>query len=366
MKRLLLIGGGHSHLFVLEKFAGLDLGDTEVTMVSPGRWQYYSGMIPGWIAGHYHLDELRIDLQRLADNAGVKFIPDRIVDIDAQNCSVLLADGSRLDYDILSLDTGSGTKRSGLEGCGQKLLTIKPLEDFQRAWSALIEEARQNDRYRLVVVGGGAAGVELALSALTALKGVCAMPRVHLVTGAGGILHGQSEMARRRAWQILRNKGVTIHKDRATGVVEGVVTHSGFLVEADKVLAATGPSAPAFLRSTGLSLDSGGFIKVDPFHKSVSHQNVFAAGDVCARDDQDFERSGVHAVRLGPILAHNLLCSLTCRPLKEYRPQKRVLYLLACGEKYAIASWGRFAIAGGWVWRWKNYIDRRFVARFKK
>jgi NADH dehydrogenase FAD-containing subunit len=171
-------------------------------------------------------------------------------------------------------------------------------------------------------------------------------------------------MARRRARRALRNAGVNISNDRAAGAAGGVVQSSGEFLSADMVLAATGSSAPAFLRSAGLSLDADGFISVDPFHRSVSHCNVFAAGDICSRDNPHFTRSGVHAVRAGPILANNLLEAIAGHPLKEYRPQKLVLYLLSCGEKQAIASWGHFSVTGGWVWRWKDQIDRRFVARF--
>lgn len=366
MKRLLLIGGGHSHLFVLKKFASLEHTNIEVTMVSPGRWQYYSGMIPGWMAGHYQRDDIRIDLQHLADSAGVRFIRNWVVGVDAERRSVLLSDGSRLEYDVLSIDIGSETRRDWLEDCGAKLMTIKPLEDFQSRWNLVVEEALRRDGYELVVVGGGAAGVELALSALSALKRVSATATVHLVAGFGGVLQGHSEMARRRARRVLRNAGVCVLKDRAAGTGDGVLLSSGVRLGADTVLAATGACAPAFLRSTGLSLDADGFIEVDPFQRSVSHANVFAAGDISSRDNPDYGRSGVHAVRVGPTLAHNLVQAFAGRPLKKYRPQKRVLYLLACGEKFAIASWGRFSISGGWVWRWKDHIDRRFVARFTR
>jgi pyridine nucleotide-disulfide oxidoreductase family protein len=366
LKRLLLIGGGHSHLFVLKKFASLELTGVEVTMVSPGRWQYYSGMIPGWMAGHYQRDDIRVDLQHLTDSAGVRFIRNWADGIDADNRSVLLSDGSLLEYDVLSLDIGSETRRDWLEDCGTRLLTIKPLQDFQTRWNSVVEDARRRDGYKLVVVGGGAAGVELALSAISAFKRVSATATVHLVTGLAGFLQGHSEKARRSASRALRNAGVCVLKDRAAGTADGVLLSSGVCLGADTVLAATGACAPAFLRSTGLSLDADGFIEVDPFQRSISHANVFAAGDISSRDNPDYGRSGVHAVRVGPTLAHNLLQALAGRPLKKYRPQKVVLYLLACGGKFAIASWGRFSISGGWVWRWKDHIDRRFVARFSR
>ena len=144
---------------------------------------------------------------------------------------------------------------------------------------------------------------------------------------------------------------------------DGVALSNGELLRADCIIAAVGARAPCWLRLSRLAFDEHGYVSVDATHRSVSHPNVFAVGDVCARVDMMLVRSGVHAVRAGPTLAHNLIASITGRPLVSYRPRKRSLYLLATGSKHAIASWGRFSAAGRWVWRWKDWIDRRFMRR---
>lgn len=138
----------------------------------------------------------------------------------------------------------------------------------------------------------------------------------------------------------------------------------GTLMSADCVIAATGARAPCWLQPSRLMLDEKGYIAVDRHHRSLSHPNVFAAGDVCARQDLAMARSGVHAVHAGPVLAANLLAALGGGPLVAYQPRRRSLYLLACGPRYAIASWGGFSMEGEWVWRWKDRIDRRFIDRF--
>ncbi|MCV3764731.1 FAD-dependent oxidoreductase [Rhizobium sp. TRM95796] len=364
MKRLVLVGGGHAHLFVLESLARLARRDIDVTVVSPGCWQYYSGMMPGWMAGHYSQEDIRIDLRRLADRAGARFVQASMVGMDAGARRVQLSDGSRLRYDRLSLDIGSETRRDRLDASGRKLLTVKPLEVFQRRWADVMRDAVTRGDYRLVVIGGGAAGVELALSANRALRKACPKASVRLVTGADGFLRDHSPSVRRRAIQALKKAGVEQIAERAAGAEDGVTLASGEFLGADAVLAATGASAPAMLKTSGLRLDAMGFVSVDPFHRSLSHPEVFAAGDVCSRDDPHFRRSGVHAVHAGPVLAENLLAAIDGRPMKAYRPRKTTLYLLACGDRYAIASWGRFSIEGHWVWKWKDRIDRRFVARF--
>jgi NADH dehydrogenase FAD-containing subunit len=155
-----------------------------------------------------------------------------------------------------------------------------------------------------------------------------------------------------------------VHDVEATGTQEGVLLADGTALPADVVLAATGARAAQWLETSGLRLDAHHYVAVDRFHRSQSHQDVFAAGDVSARSDVVMARSGVQAVHAGPVLAANLLATLQGGPLRTYSPRRRSLYLLACGPRYAIASWGSLSAEGHWVWRWKDRIDRGFVARF--
>lgn len=368
MKRLLLVGGGHAHLSVLRALARTKPAGVEVVLVTPALYQNYSGMLPGWMAGHYTLAQCRIDLQLLAQAADVQIVVERIVGIDAARRHVTLADGRQLDHDILSLDVGSEIDTSALEMAADKLLPVKPLDGFFEAWPRILAMAQSKTpgklTYRLVVVGGGAAGVELALAAQHAFACAGCAVRVDLVVGESGLLAGFAVGARRRAAHFLEHAGVVLHRLRAVGVEQGVLLSDGTLLPADCVIAATGARAPAWLPSSQLTLDEKGYVAVDASHRSVSHDHVFAAGDVCARQDVALARSGVHAVHAGPVLAANLLATLAGTPLTGYRPRRRSLYLLACGPQYAIASWGGFSIAGRWVWRWKDRIDRGFIARF--
>lgn len=364
MKRLVLIGGGHAHLFVLRHLAAIEHQGIEVTMVTPEPWQHYSGMLPGWMSGHYALDDIRVDLERLAAAAGARLLFRKMVALDADHKCVRLSDGQQLRYDLLSLDIGSETKRDWLEDCGRRLVTVKPIDEFARQWETIICEAAARDRYDLAVVGGGAAGVELAFAAWKSLSRKSADIRVHLVTGAKDFLRGHSPKVKALTLAALGRAGIVVHAHRAAGTASGLLLSSGANLPADCVLAATGASAPVVLRTSRLALDAEGFVQVDNCHRSLSHPEVFAAGDVCSMTDRALQRSGVHAVRAGPVLAENLTAALWGRPLRPHRPRNTVLYIIACGGKTAIASWGRFNFQGRWVWRWKDYIDRKFMQSF--
>lgn len=160
---------------------------------------------------------------------------------------------------------------------------------------------------------------------------------------------------------LLRAQGIAVHRAQAVGVADGLLLPEGRTLSADAIIAATGSRAPCWLQLSRLALDEQGFVRVDASHRSVSHRNVFAAGDICARDDGRGTHSGVHAVRAGPVLARNLMASTAGGKLATYEPRKWTLYILATGSRHAILSWGGFGLTGHWVWRLKDWIDRRFI-----
>ena len=364
MKRLVLVGGGHAHLSVFEALAREKPPGVETVLVTPSRFQIYSGMVPGWMAGHYGQSQCQIDLHPLAQSARIQMVTDRIAAVDPDRRCVRLADGRQIEYDLLSLDVGSETDVSSLEAMGEKLLPVKPLDGFFDAWPRIVAAACAKSEYRLVVVGGGAAGVELALAARFGFARAGADDRVNVVVSESGFLIGHATGVKRRVARYLEQAGVVVHYLQGTGTQDGVMLSDGTLLPADCVIAATGAQAPRWLSASGLKLDAHGYIAVDEYYRSISHGNVFAAGDVSARQDVAVGRSGVHAVHAGPVLAANLLAAIKGGSMRTYLPRRHSLYLLACGPRYAIASWGRWSAEGKWVWYWKDRIDRGFVRRF--
>ncbi|MEQ1837795.1 MAG: FAD-dependent oxidoreductase [Candidatus Nitrotoga sp.] len=360
MPRLILIGGGHAQLSVLRALA-TDQLEVEAVLVTPSEYQIYSGMLPGWVAGHYTMEECRIDLRPLALAASVRLILGSVVGIDAKRRVVELSDGSTLNYDALSIDVGSETDMSWLQATDERLLPIKPLNAFVQRWPDIVTSASQRSDYHLAIVGGGAAGVELAFAARYAFISKGIQAKVALVAPENGLLPGHAESVKKRAKNLLHHHGIRLHHAQAVGVAKGLQLDTGERLQADCIIATTGASPAAWLRNSGLARDEQGYLLVDAQQRSVSHANIFAAGDVCVREDIRLPRSGVHAVLAGPILANNLLSNLTGNALQRYRPRKKSLYLLATGSQYAIASWGRFSAQGHWVWRWKNWIDQRFM-----
>ncbi len=361
MTQLVLLGGGHAHLQVLHGLAQQPLERTQVTLVSPFPQLVYSGMVPGWLAGHCHSADCTIALGPLAARGGVRFVQAAAVSLDPAVRRLRLDDGREIGYDVLSVDIGSAMDREAIPGASEHGLFVRPMEHFMERAQAVLARAGPSVR-DAVVVGGGAAGVELAL-ALRYRLGAAA--RIGLVTGGPPVLEAYPAAARRLGLRALKRCGVALFEQSCRRVAADHVTlDNGERLPCDLAVLAIGASAPGWLGSSGLALDERGFIATGPTLQSTSHGEVFAAGDVASRIDAPRPRSGVYAVRAGPPLALNLRRFIAGAPLQHYVPQTRSLNLLACGDKRAIVSWGRFAAEGRWAWRWKDRIDRRFVGQF--
>lgn len=366
-KRLVLLGGGHAHVQVLHALAREPMAGADVLLITPFARQMYSGMVPGLVAGHYTADQCAIPLMPLAAAAGVPMVEGMAVALDAAARVVHLADGRTAEYDVLSLDTGASMDRDRIRGARDNAMFVRPIEHFVRLLEGLVELARQRV-VDVVVVGGGAAGVELALALqyrLAGADGAEERARVALVTGGPAPLQDYPPAVMRHAAALLAARRVTVFRDTCAELQPGVlVLGSGARLACDAPVLATGAEPPPWLAGSGLQLDVRGFVCTGPTLQSCSHPEVFAAGDVASRVDAPHPRSGVYAVRAGPPLLLNLRRHVAGGVLQPYQPQRRTLNLISCGERRAIMAWGDWAAQGRWAWWWKDRIDRRFVARY--
>ena len=367
MKRLVLLGGGHSHIEVLRRFRD-EPGAAAITLVDPARFAMYSGMLPGFIAGHYAFHDCHIDLPGLAQWANAGFVQTSACGLETAQQKLVLDNGARLDYDLISIDVGSVPAENALPGIAGNVIPVRPVTAFLRNWATLLEHAAAGKLKRLVVVGGGPAGVELILSMQHRIAQSAPSRAIQfaLVTDADEILPGFNARARVLLQRLLSQRAIELHLSFRVSAAEpdAVVSSAGGRVAGDAIFWATGAGAPPWLSRTGLQLDTKGFIAIDERLQSISHPDVFAAGDCATMLAHPAAKSGVYAVRQGPILAANLLHALAGKPLAKYHPQRFALALISSGDKCAVASYGNLALAGAWVWRWKDYIDRKFVARY--
>ncbi|WP_026299380.1 selenide, water dikinase SelD [Elioraea tepidiphila] len=373
VKDVVLVGAGHAHVQVLRRFAMRPLPGVRLTLISRELHTPYSGMLPGLIAGHYRFDDAHIDTAPLARFAGARLYGDEVTGLDLARRLVLCRQRPPVPYDILSLDIGSRPNTGAVPGAAEHAIPVKPIDGFLARFEALRARVLAGRSRRVLVVGGGAGGVELLLALEHRLRrdlaatGDDAALGCTLVAGATGLLPAFPRAFRDRFVAVLERRGIALHEGARVAAVEpgAVMLDDGRgRIPADEILWTTEASPAGWLAGTGLALDAQGFVRVDATLRAAGRDDVFAAGDTIAFDPHPLPRSGVYAVRAGPVLADNIRAALTGQRLRPYRPQRDALYIVSTGAKHAIATRNGLTVAGDWVWRWKDWIDRRFMRRF--
>ena len=373
LRDIVLIGGGHSHVVVLRMWAMNPLPGARLTLICTDTDTPYSGMLPGYIAGHYSCDDVHIDVRRLAEFAGARYYHDEVIGIDRVARKVICRTHPPVAYDALSINIGSTPRLGHVPGADTHAVPVKPIRQFNQRWLALLERVRGHAGVTTVaVVGAGAGGVELALAMQYRLRRELTAQgrdpdelRMHLFTAGPSILPTHNAAVRRSFASVLKQRGVSLHLDaEVVSVAEHrLQTCRGETLQADEIVWVTQAGGAAWLADTGLALDEAGFVRVRDTLQTETDPLIFAAGDCAAMIGQPLEKAGVFAVRMGPTLAGNLRRTLLGQALKPYRPQRRWLALISTGDQHAIASRGAFYARGDWVWRWTDWIDRRFMRR---
>ena len=372
---IVLVGGGHSHVGVLKRFGMAPEPGVRLTLICTDVHTPYSGMLPGYVSGHYSYDDAHIDLGRLAVFAGARLFRDDVIGIDRANHKVLCRNRPPVPYDRLSINIGSTPQLHGVPGADAFTTPVKPITRFNARWLALLARVEQHTAgvLRIAVVGAGAGGVELVLSMqyrlqreLVARGRSASLLEFHLLSAADTILPTHNTRVRHKFAAVLAERGVQVHLQAKVTSVEAGKLHcaDGQVLDVDEVMWVTQAGGAHWLQGTGLALNAGGFLVVNDQLQTVTDPDVFAAGDIAAMQNYPLEKAGVFAVRMGVPLAENLRRSVQGKPLRAYHPQSTWLALISTGDRYAVASRGRLGFWGAWVWRWKDHIDRQFMDKF--
>jgi selenide,water dikinase len=374
VKDVVLVGAGHAHVAVLRMFGMKPLRGVRFTLITREVHTPYSGMLPGLVAGHYGFDDAHIDTGPLARFAGARLYQDEAVGIDLVGQRVLCARRPPVSYDFVSLDIGSTPNTEDVAGARAHAIPVKPIDGFLRRFEALIARVLERRGVaRVAVVGAGAGGVELVLSVEHRLRrevSSAGFDPAHvtfaLISGAADILPGFPPKFRARFRAVLASRHIAVFSGAAVTRVEEsqLLLDGGSPIAADEILWTTQAKAPAWLKETGLPVDDRGFLAVHEDLRARGYAEVFGAGDAISFPSRRLPKSGVYAVRAGPVLADNIRRALTGKPLRPFRPQREAMYLVSTGEPYAVGTRNRLTFAGAWVWRWKDRIDRRFMRKF--
>lgn len=372
-KHVVLIGAGHAHVIALKLFGTKPEPGVALTLITREVEAAYSGMLPGFVAGHYSHAQCHIDTRRLATWAGARLIHSTVTGIDREARRVGIEGQEAIPYDFASIDIGITPRLDGIDGAATHGIAVKPVSTFAARWEALERSAlsRQGPR-RIVVVGGGAAGFELVLAIRHKLRaaapavGIDAQAFSFTLVAGSALLATNNACAQALARREIAAQSVAlVENDRVARIEPGAVhLASGRTIAADAVLLSTQAGPARWFGTSNLPRDADGFIAVRPTLQLLDDDDVFAVGDCATVLEHPREKAGVFAVRQGPPLAENLRLRARGMPAQPFTPQRAFLTLLSTGRKHAIASRNGLAFSADLLWRWKDRIDRAFMRQF--
>ncbi|WGW03745.1 selenide, water dikinase SelD [Tropicibacter oceani] len=359
---LVFVGGGHTHALVLRKWGMSPLPGVRLTVINPGPTAPYSGMLPGFLAGHYDREALDIDLIRLARFAQARVILGAAQGIDLQKREIHVPGRPPIGYDLASIDIGITSRMPTLPGFAEHAVPAKPLGTFAARWADFRKTAGAAS---IAVIGGGVAGAEIAMALAHAMRRDGRRARVWLIDRGTALAALRPPAAARLRKALIAEDVTLLEQTQITRVTaQGLELTNGEKIEAQFITGAAGALPHGWLADTGLAHEQG-FVTVDATLRSSDPQ-VFAVGDCAHMQHAPRPKAGVYAVRQAPILFENLQSLLAGKTtLRPYQPQDDYLKLISLGEKSALADRFGVTLSGPVMWRWKDHIDQTFMQGFR-
>lgn len=360
---LILVGGGHAHIQVLRSFGMRPIDGVRLTLITDVLKAPYSGMLPGFIEGIWNEEELMFDLTSLSVFAGARLIHQPITQIDIYNKTVILQNSAPVSYDVISVNSGSVPDISAIQGAQEYGIPVKPIARFLEK----LPDAHKIGA-SLAIIGGGAAGSELALAIRARMTKSGVHPRIHLISRAQQLLPQQGQAGARVLSRALLKADIALHCGAAATKIDAhsVTLETGKKIQADTCLIVTAARPAEWVSGLPVVKDSCGFVTVTPSLHLPDFSDFFAAGDIASVTGYEREKAGVFAVRAGPVLDYNLRATLTGQQLKHWRPQKRYMALIGLANGQALILRRPF-ISSGVIWlKLKHWIDQRFMEKFTK
>ena len=360
---LVLVGGGHCHALVLRAWGMNPLPGARVTVIDPSPLVAYTGMLPGYIAGHYARSDLDIDLRNLARFAGADFIEAEVTGLDPAAKKILLKDRPDIHYDVASLNVGVTAMMPEIPGFAQFATPVRPLRKLAVQWQQIFESGKEVQP-DIAIIGAGVGGVEIALAMAHRLRDQGAnRPAITLIDAERALATVNSRTRRRLLTELKRvNIGLFEHSQISDISADGIRLDCGKAFPAGFIVGAAGGRPLQWLRATDF-VDGEGFVRISETLQTNASNDLFAVGDCARLAEYARPRAGVYAVRQAPVLLANLRARLAGQRMRRFRPQSDYLKLISLGERTALADRSGLTVAGRYLWRLKDRIDRRFMTR---
>jgi NADH dehydrogenase FAD-containing subunit len=365
-KHLVLVGGGHAHLLTLLHLSDYIKRGHRVTLISPSPYHYYSGMGPGMLSGLYEDRQVRFHIEKMATDREARFVEDRVVRIEPRDRILLLASGGSIAYDVASFNVGSEIPCEGMAVPQKRIIPVKPIHNLSYARRLVLEELHDR-KLRLLIVGGGAAGVEIAGNLWRLVHANGGMAEIKLIAGQQ-LLKSFPSKVRSLALASLSSRNIIVLEGTKVQTVDSFIANltDGSSLAYDYVFIAVGVKPPALFRESGLPLgEDGTGLLVNRHLQSIAYPEIFGGGDCITLEGDRLARVGVYAVRQNPVLQFNLMAALEGAEMKAFSSGGSYMLIMNMGNERGILWKDGWVFYGRLGLVLKDFIDRRFMKKFQ-
>jgi NADH:ubiquinone reductase (H+-translocating) len=316
-----------------------------------------------------------VPLADVLDRTSVTFRQGTVRSIDLTARTVTL-DNGEVPFRSLAICLGSVAAYYGVPGAAEHTLQVYRLSGAKRLAAAIRDVEKESAalpgerRPRILVVGGGSTGTELAAEIATTdwrriADPAARPPDVFLLAGALPFLAGFPPALVARARRVLARSGVTIiHGLNVTNVDAGHLSLAdGSILACDVAVWCAGLEAPPIVRELPVPHGAAGRIAVEPTLEVPGHPGVFAVGDVVELRDPlthaPVPSTAQAALSEARTAARNLIARWFQRPLAPYRYRERG-FVVALGLGQAAGSVRRVPIWGSPAALLKRIVQRDY------
>ncbi len=368
MARIVIVGGGFAGLFTalnLEQYSFkgerpevLLVDRTERFVFAPLLYELISGELKTW--------EVAPRFEDLLEGTAIRFRQGDVTGIDLENGKVQFAEGVAEPYDQLVIAAGGSTPVEIVPGAREHALPFRTLEDAQQLISRLKSCFDAGaDPVRVVLVGAGSSGVELACKLADTLQ---TKGNIALFDREKEILAEVEPQTRKLAQAELEKRAVRL--SLSTRIL--AVTEKGLEIEspdrgtefipADVVLWTVGTTVPKLVKSLDVPKAAGGKIKILPTLQIEDHPQIFALGDLADSIDAQGKAVGASAqvaFQQSEYCAWNIWAQHSGRSLLDFR-YTSLGQLLGLGINSGVASLFGVAVGGT-----PAYLLRRLIYLYR-
>ncbi len=346
---ILIAGAGHATLPLIKMGRKWKEKNIQIKVVSAHPYLIYSGSLPQYMGGFYSWNQTAVDVEQLCTRYGTDFNSGTVESVNKREKTVVTSDRRKFSYDYLVINVGAETKPLFNS---EDVIPVKPMPKLLE-----IKESLENGEIsKLLIIGGGAAGSELALNISHPQSGYdCS---ITLLEKNKRILSTHSTKLSKHISTILLNRGVTLNTE--TEISKDVLSNF------DHVINAAGNQPRTVSIHHGFDTGSSERILTDSRLRVKGESQIFAAGDTADVDGNDYQQTGVHAVKQGVVLRHNLKAAIYDQPLKKYKPYPVNPLILSNGPDRAFMMIGKWSAGGRFYSILKHLLDMRWIEKYAK